>query len=535
MKKIKILLYILVVAPLFQNCQETFLDEDPKDALFADNLFLNKSGFDQGINAIYSLIRSERTDRSNTSCEASFMWKAGTDTAWGNRTFSQLRSFDIFGTNLNPTRNNLADTFNILYDMVNSANLIISRAEGTNIDWEGANAVEDEYNKNLIIAHARLFRAFAYRHLTNSWGDVPLSLDEIDGTNFKTAWPRDDVQLVRKQMEIDLLFAEQHLADSYNNPLVLSKPVAQHLLAELYLTMGGAENVSKAEIKAEAAIANPNFRLVTSRFGVNAGKGGTAFTDIFLEGNALPSDGNTETLWAFLNTLDVPGEEVISMRRTWVNRYYNLTTDDLWAFAEYGGRGIGRLAHTIYVEDSYEAQDDRYSEYAFQKSYLTEEGGTEIFTRVPTFSSWKTNDNLWPSTKKWNGYPDLARVDGSGANANMVYMRLAETYLLLAEAEMKLGKFDEAATHINTIRARSNATPITAADVNVDLILDERARELFSEEYRRYTLNRFGLLVERAQQYNKFTQITDRDILFPLPQDFIDSNEAPIQQNPGWE
>ena len=100
---------------------------------------------------------------------------------------------------------------------------------------------------------------------------------------------------------------------------------------------------------------------------------------------------------------------------------------------------------------------------------------------------------------------------------------------------MKLNKNDEAATHINALRTRSNATPITASDVNVDLILDERARELISEEYRRYTLNRFGILVSRAQQFNKFTQITDRDILFPLPQDFIDSNEAPIQQNPGWE
>jgi hypothetical protein len=528
----KFLIFTALTVLLFSGCNDTFLDEEPKDALFVDNLYASKSGFDQGINALYALIRRERTDRAGVSVEASFIWKAGTDTAWGNYTFNALRAFDIYGSNLNPANNSLENMFNTLYDIVNSSNLIISRAEVSGVDWEGANETENDYNKNLVIAHARLFRAWAYRHLTNSWGDVPLSLEEIDGSTFKTAWPREDVEIVRQQMEVDLLFAEEHLADNYNNPLVLSKVVAQHLLAELYLTM---DDPAKAEIKAEAAIDNPNFKLVNSRFGVSSGNGGTPFTDIFKEGNALPENGNTETLWAFLNTLDVPGEEVITMRRTWVNRYYNITSDDNWAFSQYGGRGIGRLAHTLYVEDLYEDTDDRYSEYAFNKFYFKEEGGDLVLTEVPTFSDWKASDRYWPNTKKWDGFADLERVNSTGSHANMVYMRLAETYLLLAEAEMKLNKNDEAAIHINALRTRSNATPITANDVNVDLILDERARELISEEYRRYTLNRFGLLVSRTQQYNKFTQITDRDILFPLPQDFIDSNEAPIQQNFGWE
>ena len=528
----KILSLIVVFASLFlNNCSEDFLEEQPKDAIFADNLFLNKSGFEQGLYAIYALIRTERTDRAGASVEGSFMWKAGTDTAWGNYTFNAIRAFDIYGTNLNPADNRLTSMFNLLYDIVNSSNLIISRAENPDVDWEGASFDENEKNKNLILAHAKLFRAWAYRHLTNSWGDVPLSLEEINGSTFRTNWEREDVNVIREQMEEDLLFAEAHLADDYNDPLVLSKAVAQHLLAELYLTM---DDPSNAEIKAEAAINNPNFSLITSRFGKNAGDPGTPFTDIFIEGNALATDGNTETLWAFLNVLDIPGEEALSMRRTWKNRYYNITSDDLWAYSQYGGRGIGRLSHTIYVEDLYEDIDDRYSEYAWDKFYLKEEGGDIVYTEVPSFSSWKASDRYWPSTKKWNGFPDLDRVNASGTYANMVYMRLAETYLLAAEAEMKLNKLDEAADHINALRNRANATPITAADVNVDLILDERARELITEEYRRYTLNRFGLLVSRTQQYNKFTEITERDVLFPLPQDFIDSNEANIEQNPGW-
>ena len=105
---------------------------------------------------------------------------------------------------------------------------------------------------------------------------------------------------------------------------------------------------------------------------------------------------------------------------------------------------------------------------------------------------------------------------------------------MAAEAEFRLNKLDEAKNHINTLRLRSKATPITAAQVTVNYILDERARELVTEEHRRYTLNRFGLLVSRTKQYNKFSEITDKNILYPLPQNFIDSNDGLTPQNPGW-
>lgn len=535
MKNFKIQYILLFSLLVFTtSCDEDFLTEEPKDSLFADNLYSNKDGFQQGLNAVYALVRQERSDRGSSSHEGSLMWKTGTDVAWGNRTYSSLRAFDIYGTNLSPSDGILNTVFNWLYDVVNASNTIINRSESLDIDWQGANAQEDTKNKNLIVAQARLLRAWAYRHLTGSWGDVPLSIDEIDGDNFKTYFERTPVATIQMQMEQDLLFAEANLPADYSDGVVLSNAVAQHYLAELYLTIGGDENFKKAEIKAEAAISNPNFQLMTSRFGANTKEPGVPFMDLFEEGNALPANGNKETLWAFLNAVDLPGSQDITMRRTWVMRYYNLTKDDKWAYAQYGGRGIGRASHTLYVEGLYEDKDDRYSEYAISKYYLKSEGGDTVFTKVPSFSSWKVSRDNWPATKKWDSYPDLERVDENDQFNNMPYVRLAETYLLAAEAEFRLGKLTEAATHINALRTRSNATPIAAADVTVEYILDERARELLSEEHRRYTLNRFGLLVSRTKQYNKFSEIEDRDILFPLPQNFIDSNDGPTSQNPGW-
>jgi hypothetical protein len=121
--------------------------------------------------------------------------------------------------------------------------------------------------------------------------------------------------------------------------------------------------------------------------------------------------------------------------------------------------------------------------------------------------------------------------------SDQIYLRLADTYLLKAEAEYKLGLPGDAANTINIIRTRSNATPITAADVTLDYILDERSRELIIEEERRYTLLRTHKWLERVAKYNFYggEVIAPRDTLFPIPQTVIDANlTAPFPQNPGW-
>jgi hypothetical protein len=514
------------------SCGEDFLVETPKDALFSNTLFVDKEGMQQGLNAVYALARKERMGEGN-DIENGHIWKVGTDEAWANFTIS--RPFDVYDININSSNATIRSVFEWLYDVVNASNTLINRAENdTKINWKGATAAESEQNKNLIIAQAKLLRAWAYRHLTNTWGDVPLNLIEVTGANFKTYWERTPVSEVRAQMEKDLLFAEQYLPNDYKNPLILSKAVAQHYLAELYLTTG---DYTAAETKAKLVIANPNFKLITVRFGAKAASPGVPFMDQFNMENALPSSGNTETLWTFLNAQDFAGSAPITMRRGWVNRYYDASVTDgkPWVFEKYGGRGIGRASHTLYVEGLYTASDDRYSQYAFAKSYQKTETGTAVtLTRVPTFANWKNSDPLWPSTKKWDTYPIGGKVMVDAQYNNMVYLRLAETYLLLAEAQIRLNKNPEALITINTIRARSKAAPALLSQMSLDYVLDERARELFSEEHRRYVLNRMGVLVARTKLYNKFSLIADKNILLPLPQSFIDSNQGPTSQNPGY-
>src|SRR5690606_11153952 len=61
-----------------------------------------------------------------------------------------------------------------------------------------------------------------------------------------------------------------------------------------------------------------------------------------------------------------------------------------------------------------------------------------------------------------------------GGNGDWYIFRLAETYLVRAEALFWQGKLAEAAADINMVRERAKALPVTAAEVTIDLIMDER-------------------------------------------------------------
>jgi hypothetical protein len=88
------------------------------------------------------------------------------------------------------------------------------------------------------------------------------------------------------------------------------------------------------------------------------------------------------------------------------------------------------------------------------------------------------------------------------------------------------------------VRNRVKATPVTPAQVNMDYILDERARELYGEERRNYTLRRTGMLLSRVRKLNDQSKaaIKDYNVLWPIPQFAIDQNiKAAITQNPGYK
>lgn len=523
----------------FAGCSKNVLKEDAPNILVADNLFVNKEGFQAGLNGLYAEARRMRSGGSYGGNTGFILGLAfvGVDNAYSNFPGGPEKVLNSWGAVNNPSDVAVTNIWSWLYETINAANTIVDRAKNPAIDWTTA-------EKNETLAQARCIRAWCYRHLTYLWGDVPLTLHESSGSNIKTDWQRTPVGVVRDSMEADWLFAEKYLPETSANDGEVLKGVAQTYLAELYLAEGKPQQAKDEALKVTG---NPHYALITSRYGVDKNDPGTPFTDMFLDGNSDRSQGNTEALWVLQNEKNVIGGEGYNiMYRFWGSKYYSIKVggkNPIQVSPDNGGRSIGRFACTKYAFAIYGKNDDRGSAFGWRYYWIMNNPkaipsgyslGDTLF--LDTSVVEKTGNVSWPCTRKW----DYANPDDPNSNTqyeDQVYLRSADAWLLLAEADYDLNNAQGAADAINALRARAHATLITPGQVSLDFILDERSRELFSEEERRYTLLRTHTWLERTKRYNSVASpnVTPRDTLLPVPQKVIDANiGAPMSQNPGY-
>lgn len=151
----------------------------------------------------------------------------------------------------------------------------------------------------------------------------------------------------------------------------------------------------------------------------------------------------------------------------------------------------------------------------------------------------------YPSLKK---YQDNLRANLTAQEGGKVQciIRLAEMYLVVAEADVALGNQAEAAQMINVLHQRA-ASPahkgdynVTASQMTLDYIMDERERELAGEFTRWYDITRPGVayFLSRVQKYNPHgaANVLAKHILRPIPQSQIDGVVVgpKYPQNPGY-
>ena len=531
----KITYLILIIA--FVGCSEDVLikADIPPHLSSAGVVFSTQEGFESALVGLNEFVKYEFAGDMRYGAGIASpnfppldYWMAGTDdgfqangnpvqehfmlTNW-DRVQSQIGAFGIM--------------WDWLYQTINSANTIIDRATVADLVWT------DE-ERDAVIGEARLFRAWAYRHLTYLFGDVPLVLSETTGV--KDDFTRSPVAEIYNVMSADLKFAEQAMD---NVPKIDGRPsaaVAKHYLAELLVLTGDYMN---AIVKADEVINDPNYSLVTSRF-----------MDIF--DIPLRADGNSESLWTLTyDSTDPSGRHHATVR--WFNT--NLDNTGLnEARVENGGNGLIRIAMTSNALRNYDLDgngllddDDRANPEAIRANWINADG-TVAFVAT---SDWVTVDeetiqpagdanrmNRWPVTRKYESYdPNNTSLNAAQARSfkDLVYLRLAETICLKAEAQARNGDVLGAATTLNALRNRANAPLLISADI--DDVLDERSRELWGEDKRRYTLLRHNKWLERTRLFNVSASGTIQDFhkLYPIPHNVIDANfGAIIRQNPGY-
>jgi hypothetical protein len=494
-------------------------------------------------------------------------WQDGTDVGAPGDTQGVEVPFFQYGS-LNSENGGVNKLWTSLYSMINSANIIINT--------EGVDPAAK--------AEAEFFRAYSYNMLVTLWGPVPLLTES-------KAEPRTD--FTRNAVsEIDAVIASD-LNDAMNNlPEVgktktqnrINKDCARILAGEAFNRMG---KYAEAEAAVTATINSGNYKLITERYGKYLSDAGDYYSDMFRWHNQRRSEGNTEGIWVFQMEYerDVTGGTINApqQRRNWVAAFHKLT-DFMVNADSIGGRGNGRLRLSNYVKYGvFEKGDIRNSNHNIRRILYANKAGVNKEISVKEINGfmyrvddgtdgakkvtvktgdrcyWTVNDTLavmYPHPTKWGGY-DPTDDFGWSLVKDWPLMRLADAYLLRAEARINQGNTTGAAEDINVLRDRAfkeyraesgnaEAGKVTAAQMNIDFLLDERIRELVGEENRRYTLCRTGKLAERVKMMmDKWAEGTEskmitgfdasKHTLLPIPLSEIQLNkDADLQQNPGY-
>jgi starch-binding outer membrane protein, SusD/RagB family len=435
------------------------------------------------------------------------------------------------------------------YTAVNAANTAI-KAIG---DATGLDAT----TKNTRLAEARFLRALFYFNLVRTWGAVHLSLEPTIGVVTKAS-RTPPAEIYANGIIPDLDFAITNLPVKQADLYRATKGAAQTLLAEVYLTRGAQGDFDKARDLATAVIASNTYRLNPSyRALFCAGEGADGACDYAPSQKADPElifsvqfvgDGGTD---AFGNNLHL----------YWVMWYDNsqYASPTLSRTRAYG-RPFRRTRPTKHLLSLWNRTTDSRYDATLQTLWRQPSGDTAIYfpgtaTAVKTGQGRKYGENeytngLFPTLKKWL---DQTRADANTfpGHRDRQLWRLAEVYLLRAEANIRAGRPGDAIADLNVVRARAakagttntlGATELAAFNASpINFLLDERERELAGEEARWWVLTRMGtdvfLARIRANNPTAAPNVKDFHLLRPIPQTQIDRTEGGAQafpQNPGY-
>jgi hypothetical protein len=530
---------IVVLIAAFMSCKKNFLDEKPFSS-YTPVTLTDSLGLEASLVGLYQYQTGILTYSGNQGWPS--VWQVGTDVA--NATNNQQGIEVPYYNYALLTNNDYAAlyTWQKEYGLINLANSIIDVVEGPNVTGMGATG------KNADDAEAKFFRAYAYDQLASLYGGVPLIVHTVTTPQFN--YTRAALTDVNNQIVSDLTFAIGSLPDlkavgattnSAGKPVGrVNKYMAMQLLAQVYIRMG---KYTLAEAQAQAIISSGKFSLINARYGVVAGLPGDYYSDMFHYGNQRRSQYNSEAIWVLEqeNPATVVGGNVdnAQQRRVWGAAYYN--ENGMTLCDSLGGRGIGRLRISNWViYGLYPPGDIRNSQYNIRRRYYYNTPTYANYGKQIPYTGSDTLYKICPSITKWGQF-DPNDTFGYAMIKDFIMMRLGETYLLLAEAQVLNGETANAAASINALRTRANAPQVTAGQMTLDFVLDERARELIGEENRRLTLMRTGTLVTRALRLNPTDQqhpttgLTATNLLLPIPLQEIQLNkDAVLTQNPGY-
>jgi len=564
--KAKISIFLLVFSGLLMQSCEEFLEAD----VTADNYYVLEAGYEDGIRAIY-----ESLDLFWGSEMGMTMTELGTD-YHTNGADGSHKGFNFYDSRLAPAGDSYINStslnnnlWNLMYRSINQCNAMIDRAAD----------VQDmsEDLKQQRIAEARFLRGLFYFTLVRTFGDVHLSLEETEGIELE-ANKTNRIDIIDQAIIPDFEAAASVLPVTqaeYGRP---TKPAAEFFLAKASLWRGWLTgenaNFARAQTLMEGVINNYDFALL-DRWG-----------DLWDQDNQI----NSEVIWTVQNTqlLTLNGsgnrfhlyflmeyDRLPGMTRDTENgRPWKRARPTRWAEALYNDEpGYDpSTGEPIAPQRLGERADVRYEQgykhvwfvnnpgthaaidFLQPREFQMQEGDTAIFLPHVEFSEEarlaknyqifipsEYTEKIYPTLNKFIDPPRDNRERTQGSR-DFIMARLADAYLIAAEAALQQGDVATATEYINVVRERAGREGrkaemlVTEDQVDLDLLLDERARELAGEMHRWFDLARTQTLVRRVREHNIQARdfLQDYHIVRPIPQNHIDAVGGNYEQNPGY-
>ncbi len=492
---------------LLTSCNgDEFLNITNENELNSDNYYSKTDNFDMALNAVYSAVKSLDLFGQQYYSQT-LLTLPHTSDYWTAQNRNEVNSAD----------GHVYTTWRGWYRVIARSNDIIENAPGYIENYEPSAAELEKLE--LILGQAYFMRAFAYFHLVRLWGEntwfndssrlaVPLIL-KVAGTREEMMTPRSSVGEVYSQIIRDFESAESKLPDSWdgNNIARVNRYTAKAFLGKVYLTMG-EDPLSQSYF--EEILANPSYALVPFEF----------YDDLFQGKNEF----SEESIFELSYTIDMQQNiwenglgSGIALECAPPGRGWSNVTPHGVNIERFGSDP--RLAICTYHPDSLAADLD---------GNMLPAGRSEFNFTGHSFRKYVPEDYSVYSTNRNSG-------------TNYLIMRLADVYLMYAEAMNNQGFDAEATEYMNKVRRRAYGFNPDSPEPGVDYtgltgsvlrdsIREERFRELFAEGHRWFDIVRWGIVEEEVLKYNtmKVTQGTilyhPWDNYYPIPLAEVDNN-----------
>ena len=522
MKKI---LYTIVVSLVFSiGCQEV-LEEEIVSGITAQAYYTDAKGINDALTTGYATLKEYFGRRPGSFNDA------GSD-MYGDGRGGWAKPAHQYDGTLNSSWGFLRDGWRTFYKAINIYNAVIGRAP---------EVIENQEELNRILGEARFLRGFIYFYLVQIWGDVHLTTEETVGVELE-ANRTSAMEIYNNLIIPDLEFAIANLPPTTSDFGRATQPAAKAIRAKVAMVL---EDWSKASQMAKSVISDyPNLHL----------------TETYAELWDMANEENEEVIWSVQFTQDplISGaNENNNLWTPWYTKHPGLRNSPY-----NGGTWVG-MKPTPYFYGLWNKEIDRRFEEGLKSVWYADSpggpaiGDTALYYSIDVLTEEDkasrpyviydvndliADDSAWPQPHKVR---DETRTDFSiKPSRDVVIVRVAEMYLIVAEAEFHQGNTDEALNYMNILRrqrawdGKEADMEITAAELDLDFILDERGRELFAEGKRWFTLKRLGLLVSRVKQYNPYglaaQEIEEYHNLRPIPLEQIDRTWNDYPQNPGY-